>query len=59
MMFDQRPAIVAGAFQQLADEPVGNTFRPGKITPWFSRPHPSREMVEKNFHPPLELMRLP
>jgi hypothetical protein len=30
MMCDQSRADVAICFQQVADEPVGNTFRPGK-----------------------------
>jgi hypothetical protein len=30
MMCDQSPIHVAICFQQVADEAVGNTFRPGK-----------------------------
>jgi hypothetical protein len=30
MMCDQSRVNVAICFQQVADEPVGNTFRPGK-----------------------------
>jgi hypothetical protein len=58
-MFDQSSSIVAVVFQQLADEPVGNTLRRGKSHHRLANRIRVVRWSKKNFHPRRQLMHLP
>jgi hypothetical protein len=59
MMSDQHSSIVAGVFQQLADEPVGNTLRRGKSHHRLTGHIRVVRWSKKNFHPRLRLVHFP